>query len=231
MAVTFDPTQSQQYGASRDAAILDLASRFHYVQAEDVADLLRCRVKVARQRLLVLHRRGKLQRFALGRNEPFIYGVRRSQKAYHSLMVLRCYRALVQQLPAGWRVTAYDVEHELWAEDKKQVIADALIVLDNELASRRRVVFLEVNLDTRRFEKPANYNALYESRAYRKMWWHQQGIEVVIAVATIRPDYVRRLVEKDSRPEITWVVASVTDLPALWKGVFGASHRRSSADS
>lgn len=221
----FDFAHSRDYGAARDSAIMDVAQRFRYVQVEDVADLCcQGRARVARARLLALHRRGRLQRFTLAPFEPFIYTPeRRSQKARHGLTVLRAYRALRRNLPQGWRLVAYDPEYEMDAGDEKRVIADALVVLDNPMAGRRRVVFLEVNLDANRFEKAENYNQLFEARALRKTWWYRPDVEIVAAVATARPDHVRRRVKEENRHEgIIWVVGPVTDLAGLWRETFKA---------
>lgn len=218
---TFDWTRSRDYGAARDAAILELARRFRFIQAEDVADLCcQGRPRVARARLLSLHRRGQLQRFTLGTFEPFIYTPgRRSQKARHGLTVLRAYRALRRGLPAGWKVAAFDPEYEIWAGDRRRVVADALVVLDNEMAKRRKVVFLEANLDPV-FDQAGGYAELLATRALCKSWWWREGTEVILAVATIRPDYVRRQIAVENVPGLCAAVAPTAELAALWREVF-----------
>ena len=189
----------KEKGLHRDSAILQAVESRRALDTDQVRALIFPGMaygqRKAQERLLKLHRRGRLDRERVG--DTFAYYHTRPGPLAHLLGVnwVRLW------LEAGLK--SWEVMHSFQYEVNFGILrADALAAIKNTVTGRYRFFLIEMDRGTNGFDKVEKYGRLFETGGYAGHWWvdlTERFPPVLVATtAPGRAAAVRKLVKKQN---------------------------------
>lgn len=157
-------------GLSRDRKILQTIEEYRALDQQQVQALLFNNMQYGKrksqERLLKLHRAGKLSRTRTGDN-PYIYYLDDKPGMLQHLIDVNWFRIWLQTILPSWdRVHSWQYE-----QDYKILRADGFAAIKNGMSGSFRFLFLEMDRGTNQFDKIERYNKLYSTSKYSSAWW------------------------------------------------------------
>ena len=165
-----DTANHKRRGLHRDRKILQAIEEYSCLDTEQVQALffqdMRYGQRKAQERLLKLHRTGKLNRGRYANHLTIIIMVKKPGMVKHLLATNWTRIWLQTTLPSWEKIHSWSYE-----QDYKILRADGFIAIKNAMSGKFRFLFLEMDRGTNAFDKAQKYSKLYESDKYSNRWW------------------------------------------------------------
>lgn len=119
----------------------------------------------AQERLLTLHRAGKLSRKKI--DDIYAYYLGKQPGMLKHLISTNWVRIWLQQSLPNWE----NIHSWSYEQDYKILRCDSFTTIKNAMTGKFRFMFIETDRGTNEFDKVERYNKLYESEKLNKAWW------------------------------------------------------------
>lgn len=178
----------KQGGLHRDRRILRAIEEYSCLDTEQVQALffkdMQYGRRKAQERLLKLHRAGKLNRGRSGES-PYYYYIDKKPGMTKHLLATNWVRIwLPTTLPSWEKIHSWNYE-----QDYKVLRCDGFAAIKNTMTNKFRFMFIEMDRGTNAFDKVQKYNRLYKTDKYSNWWWVSLTERFpVIRVVTVHPD-------------------------------------------
>ena len=159
----------KQKGLNRDKAIIKAIEDYQALNTEQVRvmffDRIDCGQRKAQERLLKLHRSGKLKRKKI--DDIYTYYIDKQPGMTKHLIATNWVRIWsYKNLPSWEKLHSWNYE-----QDYKILRCDGFIAVRNAMKDSYRFIFVEMDMNTNPFDKVIKYNKLFESEKYSHWWW------------------------------------------------------------
>lgn len=166
----------------------------------------------AQERLSKMHTAGKVKRFRISADTPFIYYMdRKSGQIEHLLSV-------------NWVYVWFNVNCNNWRSiwywqteiDYKILRCDALCGIKNSFTGEVDFYFVELDRSNNRFDKVEKYNKFYEDDMYTSQWWvkYSNKFPTVICVTENinRMKVIKEAINEDNANDLRFEVYLLEDM-------------------
>lgn len=219
-------------GAARDRLICQFVEKGLFVSTEQVHELffrdVRHRQK-CQERLRKLIKDGRLRRRKPGTTLSYVYyGVDRewSQKWQHYVNLNWVVVAADRQRRSWHQVKAFVTEYFVRIDDKRNLRADALLVLENTVEKKLQPVLVEMDMGTNELDKVPKYTEAFKAGHWAKDWW-AKPVEgkvrfpriLVVTFGEKRKEEIDRLIREQNQVGLRFYTATVEQVKRDFYGV------------
>lgn len=163
-------------------------------------------LRKAQERLLKLHKAGKLQRQKL--EDEYCYYVTKQGLLKH-LISLNWVRLFVETNKASWeKLHCFTYE-----DDYKVLRCDGFAAVKNTVTGQYKFTFIEMDRGTNEFDKVKKYNKLFSDGSYSSWWWVKLTDRFpLIMVVTNRPERVQEYIDKDNNAGLEFKIITLESI-------------------
>jgi hypothetical protein len=162
-----------QKGCCRDKEIIKTLENKRALNTKQIAVLFfdfKTGYKKAQQRMTILHKRKRVKRKQVSKNEPYVYYVGNKPGLLEHLIATNWVYIWFLKRLANWEELWY------WDYEKKcdALRYDAFCGIYNSVVKENKFWFVEVDRSDNDFDKVQKYNKLYSTQGYKNFWWVQK---------------------------------------------------------
>lgn len=199
----------------RDKRILQAIEEYAALTTEQVQVLyfhnMQYGQRKAQERLLKMHRAGKINRSRFAES-PYHYYVGERPGMIKHLLATNWTRIWLQNtLPSWERLHSWSYE-----QDYRVLRCDGFAAIKNSMTGKFRFVFVELDRGTNAFDKVIKYNKLYESDKFSHWWWvsltERFPAILVVTVSETRKRLIESEIEGHNSAGLEFEVRLLDDL-------------------
>jgi hypothetical protein len=183
----------RQKGLNRDRRILLTIEEYQALDALQIQTMFFAKKedgkpfqqgqRKAQERLLALHRQGKLNRKKV--NDIYAYYLDKQPGMIKHLIDTNWVRLWLKQTLSSWE----KLQSWTYENDYKILRCDGFAAIKNNMTGKFRFLFIEMDRGTNDFDKIEKYNKLFESEKLNKAWWFDLTERFPpVQVVTLYPD-------------------------------------------
>jgi len=201
-----------QKGFSRDKLIISMVEEWKVVNARQVqAHMFKFPygLRKAQERLLKLHRRGKLTRWH--GEEGYSYSLEKKNASSAHFEALNWVRIWLENNCKSWE-HFHSWQYE---QDYKILRADGFAAIKNNVTGKFNFYFVEMDCSPKNaFDKVPKYCRLFEEERYKNSWWVEltDKFPKVLIVTNCRKEKILRHVAEENKSNLRFEVRSLEEI-------------------
>lgn len=212
------PTIAQQKGSQRDRQILNLIEQCQALNTDQITALIfEGSDRKARERLLKLYKRKRVNRCRYSLTEPYCYYTGKKHGRLEHLLDLNwVYVWLVGGLKSWEQIVSFDYEVPCKSNQERILQTDAFCGIKNAITGRHRFYYIELDRSYNDFDKVIKYNQYYESEGYTGQWWADLAdrFPAVLVVTTTarRAARIQERIKKENSSNLDFKVMLLSEI-------------------
>jgi len=200
-------------GSLRDSLILQTIEKWGVLNTDQIQAMFFAGIaygqRKAQDRLLYLHRCGKLQRKMVA--GTYCYYLDTKGLLKHRIGVNWSRMWTEQNLPSWEKLHSWSYE-----QDYKILRCDGFVAVKNNMTGTFRFSFLEMDRGTNAFDKVQKYNKLYIEEKYLSWWWVKLTARFppiqVVTLTPARKSVIQSEIERGNEHNLEFKIVLLDDI-------------------